>query len=390
MPLGFVDGLEDLSSFTTNNLTIVSARNGKGLQAAINSNQGGDLRSYIIPPSLTMTVGFAYRPLQFRTPIHLVCQLCGDGSSVGGTKNVRVAHVTLGLTSDGGLEVRRGNFGGAAIATSLPGIFGLGAWHYLEVQCKTGSTTAGVVIVRVNNTEVINVTNANTLNGVYSTPQSATLHSLSLADWASTGSGGAMFDDLYILYGDNEAFLGDLVVEHVYPTGNGAKSEWRGSDGNSVDNYLLVDNTSTGSEYVQTPIEGLQDLYQMGNLGTVAASVHGVMHTASLDRPSQAGPARARLLSQGTTLTKAPQTINVSTSASLYNYMLARNPDTGAPWTPAEVNNLQSGVEYVNTPIPGTPGTDVLYEPFKTLAAWGGSGGIITVAGRTNQALRIV
>src|SRR4030095_10390988 len=114
----------------------------------------------------TMTVGFAYRPLQFRTPIHLVCQLCGDGSSVGGTKNVRVAHVTLGLTSDGGLEIRGGTFGGAAIATSLPGIFGLGAWHYLEVQCKTGSTTAGVVIVRGKNPDGINVTNPHNLNRV--------------------------------------------------------------------------------------------------------------------------------------------------------------------------------------------------------------------------------
>ena len=66
MPLGFIDGLEDSSSPASyGSCTRVAARNGFGMQWNV---QGGyiDYGHRLVPPSKSMTVGFAWRPIDFR------------------------------------------------------------------------------------------------------------------------------------------------------------------------------------------------------------------------------------------------------------------------------------------------------------------------------------
>ena len=92
--------------------------------------------------------------------------------------------------------------------------------------------------------------------------------------------GGALMtiDDIYVCTGD-DPFLGDIIVETLYPNGNGTVNQWVGTDANSVDNYLLVDDQNT-SDSVRDSVPGHQDLYVLQNLSVADASVVGVAHEA--------------------------------------------------------------------------------------------------------------
>ena len=88
-------------------------------------------------------------------------------------------------------------------------------------------------------------------------------------------SGTTIFDDVYLMAGTGDEFLGDCTVATLLPTGNGFVNQFVGSDGNSTDNYLLVDEQPPSStDYVGSATTGQQDLYTLTNLtgsGTVLA-----------------------------------------------------------------------------------------------------------------------
>ena len=288
--------------------------------------------------------------------------------------------------SDGRLRIMNSRFGSteAVLGDTPAGTISLGAWHYIEWYVKAGATT-GATTLRVNTTTKLALTNVRTIDNGYGAEEYANYHNFRLGYHSSNGLG--VVDDIYCIYGEpNESFLGDVVVETVYPNANGAYSEWRGSDGNFVDNYLLVDeNPVSGSDAVKTSIGGARDMYQMGNLGTIATSIYAVQHNAYMDKDSSTGPCKVRITSKGIGGPDVKSNpFSPSVSAATARYMQVMNPDTGLPWTLAEVQGVQSGVEYVDGVMSGAPGFDALLEDFNDLSAWTNSGAVeIVTGGRT-------
>jgi hypothetical protein len=338
MPLIFLDGMEDGSSYTGSNGQRVAARNGLGYEFRDN----GDYFFYdnISSGQATLTVGFAYRPIDFVAPgrtSNTLLTFRGPNPTYGMNDQT-----VLYVAPDGSFYVRRGS-SGVNFATTPP-ILNIGAWHYVEVQTKV-HLTQGTFKLRVNNVQYLNLSNINTTFDSIS--PSTTLTSVRFG--TGSNSSRSMYDDLYVCAGDDDPFLGDLVVETIYPSGNGDVSEWRGSDGNTTDNYLLVDeNPINGSDYVRTSTHGLRDLYQMQNLSLLAGTVLGVQHNiwaGSDDLPAE--PCGISILNKGTTELKSTLR-TITTGGDDFRWCLPINPDTGAAWTIAEVNALQSGVQYVD------------------------------------------
>lgn len=354
MPIVFLDGMEDNSSWTNNGgVQIVPARNGKG----VHMDRDGYIYYHGVTADLsTMTVGFAYRPLEFLVGTNVIFSIIGYGVySSGNISNQPQIYFTQGI--DGSISVR--NFISGIIGTTAAAALSLGTWSFLEVQAKC-HLNAGTCIIRVNNTQVLSLSNIRTIDDTYC---AAGFNGLQLGDVGDANE--AMYDDLYIAGGDNEAFYGDLVIETLYPSGNGAVNEWRGNDGNTVDNYLLVNEVGTpsGSGYVRTSINDQRDIYQLSNLATLAAGIVGVDHSVHIGRDSDT-PAQMRMLSRGNSDT-ATEPLTVNTGSHTQHFALATNPETGSAWTVAEVNALQTGIQYVDpTVIIPASGVIVLLESF--------------------------
>jgi hypothetical protein len=276
-----------------------------------------------------------------------------DGSS--GTTNSFIGfagdagattHLTLNIDSTYHLTLRRGIANGTIIATSTQ-TMPASTWHHMQVEA-TISDTVGHVVVTVEGTEWINYTGDTKNAGTATT-----------IDALKFQGGGAiartMMDDLWVC-NDVDAtgtqgqafntYLGDLRVERLYPNGNGASNQFVGSDGNSTDNYLLVDETTVSTaDYVGSATVGQQDLYEITNVSAAAATIYAVRVGATVSKSDAGAAAIKQLLRSGAgTLTAEATETLLTTWQAKSGVIRTKNPD-GNLWTPTLVNSLQIGVE---------------------------------------------
>lgn len=246
-------------------------------------------------------------------------------------------HMDLRITATGQLTVTRN---GTVLATTTF-IPALGVWNYYELKV-TIHDTAGTFELRINGNSVAEVsgTSQDTKNG-----GTGNLDTILLND---PGGSGTAFDDLYICDdagSANNDFLGDVKVETLYPNGNGNSSQLVGSDGNSTDNYLLVDETTPNSDtdYVESATVGNKDTYAVTDLAAVGGTVYGVQ-LSPYARKNDAGARTictvARL--SGTEVDSANAAL--STSYQHFVDMRETKPGGGA-WTISDVNSAEFGVK---------------------------------------------
>lgn len=327
MSLILLDGCEDFSSFAVagGTLTIAAGRNGNAFHG-INVQSS----SYTIPAAAesdTLTMGVAFRVSAF-TNFPSVFNLRSDAGTI--------VHTMLSVASDGSLRATRQNISNI-LGQTAAGVIAVNTWYYLEFQAKLHDTT-GFVTVRVNGATVINATNVDTKNaGTKTTYDNVQFlnASGSVTDW----------DDFYLMSGAGDPFLGDIAIETLYPNGNGNVSQWVGSDGDSVNNYLHVDEVGAPviTDYTASSTVGQQDLYTLTDLvgtGTIAA----VCHSAYMLRTDTLTPINVKLVNRRAADTKSAA-IPLGTAYRSYDYALTADPETGFAWTIANVNALQSGVE---------------------------------------------
>lgn len=249
-------------------------------------------------------------------------------------------HVSLYLGTDRVITVRRGS---TVIGAASPYTLPTGQWHYVELKATLHDTT-GSFELRVDNVMVDSGTGLDTKNAGTKTVFDAAI-------LRGTGVSSLRFDDFYFCNAagpTNNDFVGDCVVETIYPNGNGNSSQWVGSDSNSTDNYLLVDESGAPStaDYVESDVAGNKDLYDMQSLAHASAAVKGVQvcnYVAKSDAGSRT--MRNRVRSSTTEANGAEETL--STSYKVITTILETDPDTTAAWTVAGVNAAQVGSEVV-------------------------------------------
>lgn len=248
-------------------------------------------------------------------------------------------HITIRYLATGTIEVRRGGVAGTLLTSASTGILHVGTWNFVEAKV-TIADSGGIVEVRVNGspTPLINFSGDTRNNGT----------NLTIDRVAIGADGQVQLADWYICDGlgsTNNDFLGDVRVHCLQPNANGNYSQLVGSDGNSTDNYLLVDESPYNTtDYVGSATVGQKDSYGLPDLPAAVSTVFGVQEVAVVAK-SDAGAASIKQLLRASGTDYTTSAALLSTSYTELVNLRETNPATGVAWTPAGVNGAEIGVE---------------------------------------------
>lgn len=286
-------------------------------------------------------VGAAFTPSS-GTSEALLFSLYGDA---GATRHVSAYITATGYGNPATIKVYRGTNAGALLATSSPFTVPLsGGWFHAEMKVRLHDS-AGTVALRVDETLLINASGLDTKNAgtaaVFDTVETS-------GAWANG------YDDVYICNEQgsvNTDFLGAVRIEALYPNGNGATSNGVGSDGNSTDNYLLVQDNGISplgfdpATYVDLAATGDKDTYaHLDSTLPTGNSVKGVFvwaYAQKTDAGSRSLTPVARLAgteSDGDTLAL------INGTFKYVGDVFETKPGGGA-WTVADVNSAEFGAK---------------------------------------------
>lgn len=248
-------------------------------------------------------------------------------------------HMTMRINSSGQLTATRN---GTQLGSAGTTVLQVGTWYYLEFKTLIDDTV-GTYEVRINGATEISGTGQDTRNAA-----TATANQIRFGNSSDPGNnGGAAYDDVYICDtsgSTNNDFLGDVRVEALFPNGNGNSSQFTGSDGNSTDNYLLVDETSPNddTDYVEDSTVTDKDTYAYTNPTPTTGTVYGVQ-TVPYARKTDAGTRSIRELARlSTTEIDNGADITLSTSYLYYPKVFETKPGGGA-WTLSDVSSAEFG-----------------------------------------------
>ncbi len=333
MAILWADGFEDWTSVTgeyetvdgTPTVVAQGRRSGKAMQLGANAVQK------TLPSALTeVFASIALQPTSSTT---------GDVISFNSASTIQII---IAGAADGSL----GAYRGATLLGSTPG-GSISAGSYTHIQVRVViSDTVGVVQIRLNGSTSpsLNLTGIDTNNGA----AAVSVDSVKLGRRPAGASRAGYYDDFVIWDTSGSianTWIGDTRVDSYFPNANGDSSQFVGSDGNSTDNYLLVDAAApNGTDYVQSDVVSNKDLYQFGNLSHTPSSIFGVLATAAALK-DDAGTRDVRLLVKTGTTEVEGATTALSTSRARITHLFETDPTTSAAWTKSGIDGAQFGIK---------------------------------------------
>lgn len=330
----YTSAVQKWSSVAGSGVPGMVAGSGRNGTAGFDFSTAGALATKTLPGQYaTLICGFAFRRNTTPSSTGVLFRFQEGASTV---------HVDLRVTPLGQLEVTRSGTLLGSGTTVIP----INVFAYIEIKATIHDTT-GAVEVRVNGVTDINVSGVDTRNG-----GTGLLDVISLVR-SNPGVTDFWIDDLYVIDTTdsgvagvpNNDFLGDVRVEYLAPNGNGNSSQFVGSDADSTDNFLLVDEAPSDGDttYVGSPTVGNKDTYAYGNLTPTTGTVFGVQ-ILPMARKTDAGTrSLATVARLGVTETDGP-TRPLSTSYQYLSDIREANPD-GDAWDIADVNGAEFGVK---------------------------------------------
>ncbi len=212
-------------------------------------------------------------------------------------------------------------------------------WHYVEVKINV---SAGSLELRLdgNPTPEISVSGAD-FGG-------APIDRITLR-FMGFDVPGCWYDDIYVedtSSGPNDDFLGDVVVETLFPAADGFHHDWVpdiGTDHFSRVNEPIADGDAS---VVTSKITNDIDTYTMFPLGIVLGSIYG----AQLNLYARKNDASVRqirpIVRQAGTDHVFGATETLSTDYIVYSYQMDQDP-TSADWTISTINDDEYGIDLV-------------------------------------------
>jgi len=172
-----------------------------------------------------------------------------------------------------------------------------------------------------------------------------------ITDWFGkiAGSGGTgtvtyIFDDIYIDDTTGEAATAPPVLRFYYvtPNANGNYSQWDGSDGNQVDNYLLIDEIPPNSDtdYVETNVVDELDSYNMTTITLEAGQqVEAIIPFAFVKRAGS-----TEEIALGTRLSGTDAVGSDQAPTTSYNFLWERQTTKpgGGAWAQADIDGFET------------------------------------------------
>jgi len=315
----FTEGFEsgDLLFFTSHASVLSTSVVRSGTRSLQNANIG-NLNSKNIP-----SVSLAYFRFAFNRVSTFSFRWYNGATELGSIRHNTTSNRIEIYTSTGTL-----------VATGTKEILA-NTWYLIEVYVNIAD--AGTITVRVDGIQDATYS-GDTKPGTAVTMDSVRYYLNGyLDDLAMNDTSG--FED--------NSWCGDGRVIALTPDGNGSLSQLTGSDGNSTDNYLLVNEVPSNGDtsYVQGSTAELADLYTVAGSGLVGATIHRVwVESRSRDTVATGGLISLIVKTNGTEYDGATKTLGTA-YAVITGDDLRLNPNTGVAWTIAELDALEIGVK---------------------------------------------
>lgn len=330
-------GVNINSGVATSNITVTSGGRGGGNCIKVHKGSNSTI------PTINRAVGSVSGDLviAFALYVNTVdATMAFFHAYSGGT-----IQIFLELTTGGNIQARVNSSpttGGTTYVSTVG--YSISTWHWIELKIKI-SDTVGKIILKVDGTTGINQTNIDTAITAGSTTVTAV--GFRSEGPGSTNGGDFLIDDLVILDDQgsvNNDFPGDTAIKTLLPNGNGNSSQLVGSDSNSTDNYLLVDETSLDTaDYVGSATLNDIDLYAMTDL-TGSPTIKAVCFSPVLGKADAGGRKYAPMVRQSTTNYAGSDT-SVPLGPAVVQVIYETNPATSSAWTATEVNADEFGVK---------------------------------------------
>lgn len=141
---------------------------------------------------------------------------------------------------------------------------------------------------------------------------------------------------------DND-FPGETEIVRLAPNGT-ASAGLLGSDGNSVDNHLLVDEQPpAGTDYVIADAPGETDVYYLATYEGAGSAIRAVYPYTVHQQADPTNDLQARVGVEvgGNALWNSPFYADKDGGWSMHSYALTLNPETGQAWTQSEIDALR-------------------------------------------------
>jgi hypothetical protein len=246
-------------------------------------------------------------------------------------------HLTILRNTSGFLELRRGTNAGTLLATGATSIPD-SAWTQIQVRA-TIADSGGICQVRLNGSSANEIDftgdtkNAGTNTTVDHVRFNTTSTSFFVTDIAILNTSGSV----------NNTWPGDVRVQTLTPSGDGNSSQGVGSDGNSVNNSLLVDETPYSSaDYVGITTDGNADSYAMSDLVAGTSTVKAVQINLSAAKSDSGTKYIKRRIRSGSTNYDGSSVVLATTYATI-SEVLESDPATSTTWTASGVNAVEAG-----------------------------------------------
>ena len=215
----------------------------------------------------------------------------------------------------------------------------INTWYLLEAHIII-SDTVGVIEIRIDG-----VTDA-TFSGDTKPGADTVINLLCYSTLY-----GVYFDDL--AYNDtsgasDNSWCGDGHVIALTPNANGDLSQLVGSDANSTDNYLLVDEFphDTDTTYVEGSTVDEKDLYNLSECGLSGVTISRVWgESRTKDTVAAGGLAAIVLKTNSTEYAGSDIPILTTYTKQILGTVYLVNPNTAGAWSTDDLDALQAGVK---------------------------------------------
>jgi len=215
-------------------------------------------------------------------------------------------------------------------------------WYHIELVGEVSNSTTIECILKVNGVTVITLTtgtDTHTANGITK---------IQLGKFGVPAA-TYYFDSFYLMDqsgAKNNTFIGDCVVAAIHPDGAGYLSDFDGSDGNKVDNHLLVDEADPDDDttYVEDDTVGGIDSFTYAAMSETPAEIFGVAVT-TMARKTTANARTIKQIARPVSTNYTGDEHILAESYACFQDIWEDNPADAADWEEADVNGAEFGVK---------------------------------------------
>lgn len=243
------------------------------------------------------------------------------------------------------VQIQYGSSSGVSTQFTTGSVLSTTRWDYFEVRYKMADAGA-VTEVKMNGQILF----TSTADNKQTASTSIARVGLGVNGQNSTGAPNDRWMDLYINdaagAAPNNTYWGDTQVKVARPNGNGNSSQFVGSDGDSADNYQLIDESVRDpGDFVESVTDGDKDTYAFENI-----SVTGTINAVQLVMQSGAlNPSDPKDFNAVARLAAVESTVLVDLSTVMReNWATFETKPGGGAWTPTDFNSAEFGQQQVD------------------------------------------